>query len=188
MGKSTHCHAERTMYGGGDNDNITLLCPEFFAAHRYVSPDYHPKERNRISLGHPERKPHSKQEDAVATGCGDLRKSKGKLSRHRMSEVRDTVFPRPHLCSKYPELLAALHRNTMTPRLQTLDAGKPWSYCATNVRYVGQYTEHATSSPDKDPATAPTESSIRSPSQRVLDVLSVDFISELPEHMDMMLS
>jgi hypothetical protein len=28
-----HCHAERTMVRGGDNDNITLIHPEFFAAH-----------------------------------------------------------------------------------------------------------------------------------------------------------
>src|SRR6267154_1194178 len=66
--------------GGGDNDNITLLRPEFFAAHAVralsgLSPEGEERDilrdiRNANRAG--------KQEDAVARAAGDLQKSKEK--------------------------------------------------------------------------------------------------------------
>jgi hypothetical protein len=68
------------MVRGGDNDNITLLCPEFFAAHvvcalSKLSPEGEEQDilkniRNANCAG--------KQEDAVTQAAGDLWKSKGK--------------------------------------------------------------------------------------------------------------
>jgi hypothetical protein len=81
MGKSDALSC-RVDHGtrGGDNDNITLLRPEFFAAHAVctlsgLSPEGKEQDifrdiRNANRAG--------KQEDAVARAAGDLQKSKGK--------------------------------------------------------------------------------------------------------------
>src|SRR6267154_1888129 len=70
-------------YGGGDNDNITLLCPEFFATHAVhalsgLSPEGEEQDILR-DIWNANRA--GKQEDAVAWAAGDLQKSKGKSVR-----------------------------------------------------------------------------------------------------------
>jgi hypothetical protein len=68
------------MVRGGDNDNITLLHPEFFAAHavRALS-GLSPEGEERDILRDIQNANHAgKQEDAVARAVGDLRKSKEK--------------------------------------------------------------------------------------------------------------
>jgi hypothetical protein len=81
-------------YGGGDNDNITLLRPEFFAAHavRALS-GLSPKEEERDILKDIRNANCTgKQEDAVARAAGDLRKSKGKSVRASEWSERDGLL------------------------------------------------------------------------------------------------
>jgi hypothetical protein len=66
--------------GGGDNSNVTLLCPEFFAAHAVhalsgLSPEgeEHDILRDIRSGNHV-----GKQEDAVVKAAEELQRSKGK--------------------------------------------------------------------------------------------------------------
>src|SRR6267154_5675773 len=84
MGKSDtlSCRADHGT-GGGDNDNITLLHPEFFAAHAVhalsgLSPE---GEEQDILKNIQNENRAGKQEDAVAQAAGDLQKSKGKSVR-----------------------------------------------------------------------------------------------------------
>src|SRR5882762_2553296 len=94
-GSPTHCHAERTMVrGGGDNDNITLLRPEFFAAHAVralsgLSPE---GEEQDILRDIQNANRTGKQEDAVARAAEDLRKSKGKSIRASEWSERDGLL------------------------------------------------------------------------------------------------
>jgi hypothetical protein len=66
--------------GGGDNDNITLLRLEFFAAHAvHALSRLSPKGEEQDILRDIQNANHaSKQEDAVSQAAGDLWKSKGK--------------------------------------------------------------------------------------------------------------
>src|SRR5882757_3916281 len=71
--------------GGGDNDNITLLRPEFFAAHAVralsgLSPEGEERDILR-DIRNANRE--GKQEDAVARAAGALQKSKESPSGHR---------------------------------------------------------------------------------------------------------
>ena len=68
------------MRGGGDNYNLTLLCPEFFAAHAIhalfgllLEGDEQVMLQEIWSGNHSGR-----QEDAVAKAAEELQKSKGK--------------------------------------------------------------------------------------------------------------
>jgi hypothetical protein len=91
------------MVRGGYNDNITLLCLEFFATHAVHS-------LSGLSLEGDEREilqdiqnanHEGKQEDAVAKAAGELRKSKGKsLWASEWSERDGLLCFRDHLCAK----------------------------------------------------------------------------------------
>jgi len=186
------------MVRGGDNDNITLLRPEFFAAHAVralsrLSPEG--EERDILRTSGTQTVQASR--GCVARAAGDLRKSKGKSVGRRNGPERDGLLcfrDRIHV-QMIRSYAATLHRNTMTPRLQaTLDAGKPWSLSPgatgghkcpdTLVSIPG----HATSvSGQRSSDGAQPESSIRSPSRRVVGMSSAwTSLANFRTHMDMM--
>ena len=80
--------------GGGDNDNIVLLCPEFFATHavRALSGlSLEGEERDILrDIHHANRE--GKQEDAVAKAAAELQKSKGKSIRASEWSERDGLL------------------------------------------------------------------------------------------------
>ena len=68
------------MRGGGDNYNLTLLCPEFFAAHAiHALFGLLLEGDEQVMLQEIRSGNHSgRQEDAVAKAAEELQKSKGK--------------------------------------------------------------------------------------------------------------
>jgi hypothetical protein len=84
MGKSDAL-SRRVDHGtrAGDNSNVTLLCPEFFAAHtiRALSGLSLEGEECNILWDICKGNREGKQEDTVAKSAMELRKSKGKLLR-----------------------------------------------------------------------------------------------------------
>jgi hypothetical protein len=78
------CPARQTMVqGGGDNSNVTLLCPEFFAAHavRAISGLSPEGEEHDILRDIQSGNHAGKQEDAVVKVAEELRRSKGESVR-----------------------------------------------------------------------------------------------------------
>jgi hypothetical protein len=178
--------------GGGDNDNITLLCPEFFTAHAIralsrLSPEG--EERDILKdIWNANRA--GKQEDAVAWAAGDLRKSKGKsIWVSEWSECdgllcfRDCIYVpndsklRHRIASQHHDIKVAGHPGCWKT-LELISQSYWWSQMS---RYIGQYTRTC-------------DICLRTKIQRwcpigelhplpILenhwDVLSVDFISEL---------
>jgi hypothetical protein len=137
--------------GGGDNDNITLLHPEFFAAHVVralfgLSPEGEERDilrdiRNANHAG--------KQENAVVQMAGDLRESKEKSV--RASEwlecdgllcFRDRIYvpnhPELHCC------IALQHHDTKVAGhpgcWKTLELISRSYWWPQTSRYIGQYT------------------------------------------------
>ena len=202
MGKSDAL-SRRADHGTGGETMTTL---PFFIRNssqlmRYVlSPDYHPKERNGISLGTSGTQTAQASKRMLSHGLPETSGNpKGSLSGHRNGRnVRDyCVSETASMFQMIRSYVAALHRNTMTPRLQaTLDAGKPWSLSPgatgghkcpdTLVSIPG----HATSvSGRRSSDGAQPESSIRSPSRRVVGMSSAwTSLANFRTHMDMMLS
>jgi hypothetical protein len=201
MGKSDAL-SRRTDHGmgGGDNDNITLLRPEFFAAHvvRALSQDCHPKERNGISLGKSRTQIVQASKRMLSHGLQETSGNpRGSLSgrRNGWNMMDYCVSGTASMFQMIQSYIAALPRNTMTPRLQaTPDAGKPWSLSPgtigghrcrdTLVSILG----HVTSvSGQRSSDAAQPESSIHSPFWRTTGTSSAWISSaNFRMHMDTM--
>jgi hypothetical protein len=69
--------------GGGDNSNVTLLCPELFAAHAVRALSGLSPEGEECDILHDIRSGNcaGRQEDAVVKAAEELRRSKGKSIR-----------------------------------------------------------------------------------------------------------
>jgi transposase InsO family protein len=180
--------------GGGDNDNITLLRPEFFAAHAVralsgLSPEGEERDilrdiRNANRTG--------KQEDAVARAAGDLRKSKGKSVRASEWSERDGLlcFRDRIYVPNDPELrrrIASQHHDTKVAghpgRWKTLELISRSYWWPQMSRYIGQYTRTCDIClRTKIQRRRPTGElhPLPTPESR-WDVISVDFVSELPD-------
>jgi hypothetical protein len=195
MGKSDALsHRADHGMGGGDNDNITLLHLEFFAAHavRALSRSSPEGEERDILRDIRNVNRAGKQEDAVARAAGDLRKSKGKsvqvsewLERDGLLCFRDCIY-----VPNDPEL----HRRIALQHHDTKVAGHPecWktlelisrSYWWPQMsRYIDQYTRTCDIClQTKIQRRHPTGElhPLPIPENR-WDILSVDFISELPD-------
>jgi hypothetical protein len=136
--------------GGGDNDNITLLHPEFFAAHAvHALSGLSPEGEKWNILRDIQNANHAgKQEDAVVQAAGDLRKSKGKsikvlkwLEHDGLLCFRDHIY-----VPNDPELrcrIALQHHDTKVaghPRCWKTLKLISWSYWWPQMsRYIGQY-------------------------------------------------
>jgi len=138
--------------GAGDNSNVTLLRPEFFAAHvvRALSGlSLEGEERNilrEIRKGNRE----GKQEDTVARSATELRRSKGKSVRaSEWSEhdgllcIRDRIY-----VPNDPELrrrIASQHHDTQVAghpgRWKTLELISHNYWWPQMSRYIGQYVK-----------------------------------------------
>jgi hypothetical protein len=138
--------------GGGDNDNITLLCPEFFAAHVVcalsgLSPE---GEERDILRDIQNANRAGKQEDAVTRAAGDLWKSKGKSVRpSEWSEhngllcFQDCIYVPNDL--ELRRCIALQHHNTKVAghpgRWKTLELISRSYWWPQMLRYIGQYTQ-----------------------------------------------
>jgi hypothetical protein len=180
--------------GGGDNDNITLLCPEFFAAHAVRALSGLSPEGEECDILRDIRNANraGKQEDAVARAAGDLQKSKGKSVRaSEWSECdgllcfRDCIYVpndpelRRHIASQHHDTKVAGHPGCWKT-LELISRSYWWPQMS---RYVGQYTRtYDVCLQTKIQRRRPTGElhPLPIPENR-WDVLSVDFISELPD-------
>jgi hypothetical protein len=163
-----------------------------------LSPDCHLKERNRISLGKSGMQTMQASKRMLSHGLQETSGNpKGSLSgrwngRNTMDYCVSGTASMFQMIWSY---VAALHCNTMTPRLQaTPDAGKPWSLSPgatgghrcrdTLVSILG----HVTSvSGRRSSDAAQLESSIRSPFQRTVGTSSAwTSLVNFRTHMDTM--
>jgi len=178
-------------YGGGDNDNITLLIRNFLQLMQLralsgLSPEGGERDifrdiRNTNRTG--------KQEDAVARACRrppEIQREVCLGRRNGRNAMDYCVSETASMFQMIRSYAAALHRNTMTPRLQaTPDAGKPWSLspgatgghrCPDTLVSILDL-RHL--SPDKDSTASPNRRTPSAPhSREPLDVISVDFVSD----------
>jgi hypothetical protein len=166
---------------------------------RYVlSPDYHPKERNGISLGTSGTQTMQVSKRMLSHGLQKTsRNPKGSLSGCQNGRnVMDYCVSRTaSMFQMIRSYVAALHRNTMTPGLQaTLDVGKPWSLspgatgghrCPDTLVSIPGHTTSVSRRRSSDGAQP--ESSIRFPFQRIIGTSSVwTSLANFRMHMDMM--
>ena len=181
-------------YRGGDNDNITLLCLEFFASHAVCA-------LSRLSLEgeeqdilwdirHANRK--GKQEDAIVKAAGELQKSKGKsIWASKWSECDGLLYFRD--CIYVPNILDLCHCIT-SQHHDTKVAGYPGCWKTLELisrnywwpqmsQYVRQYTRtcdpclwtkirYCCRTGELNPLPIP---------ESHWDIISVDFIGELPD-------
>ena len=145
--------AERTMVRGGgrgDNDNLILLRPEFFAAHAICALSGLSLEGEKREILREIRNGNrtGRQEDAVAKAAEELRKSKGKSIRASEWSERDGLlcFQDRIYVPNNPEL-----RRHITSQHDTKVAGHPGCWKTLELvsrnywwlqmsRYIGQYT------------------------------------------------
>jgi len=100
MGSRRSIPQSGPWYRAGDNSNVTLLRPEFFAAHAVrASPDYRWKERARYPSGRSARETaRAGRRTQFAKSATELRRSRESLSEHRSGRSRWTpLFPGPNL-------------------------------------------------------------------------------------------
>ena len=180
--------------GGGDNSNVTLLRPEFFAAHAVralsgLSPEGEERDILRdIRSGNRA----GKQEDAVVKAAEELRRSKGKSIRASEWSERDGLlcFRDRIYVPNDPDLrrrITSQHHDTKVAghagRWKTLELVSRNYWWPQMSRYIGQYaktcdlclrTKVQRHRPIGELHPLPI------PENR-WDVISVDFIGELPD-------
>jgi RNase H-like domain found in reverse transcriptase/Integrase zinc binding domain len=195
MGKSDALsHRVDHGTGTGDNSNVMLLCPEFFAAHaiRALSGLSLEGEEHNILWDIHKRNREGKQEDTVANSALELRKSKGKSVRasewsehDRLLCFWDQIYvPNdPELCHH----ITSQHHDTRVAghpgRWKTLELVSRSYWWPQMSRYIGQYVK--TCDPclqTKIQQCRPTGELHPLPTpESHWDVISVDFIVELPD-------